>query len=238
MTFDEAATTLAKLSFTTSDPGSVKIHKYCNGSRYEQTLLKEFIYAKAFIAIFICVEASNSKNINEVSSVKNLMFQKLKVAFEHDRFGYGNNYYELNSRFEQYANNVETFNNVTREYIDIVGIDALMLSNLDPFIVISIMEETRKWMADNMDKAQNGRSGSCYVATATYQDPFHPNVILLRDFRDNYLQNNTFGRAFIKLYYTLGPYAAWLPEHFTIVRNLSKTMLDVIVNRIRKSFYE
>ena len=238
MTFDEAATTLAKLAFTTSDPGSVKIHKYCNGSSYEQTLLKEFIYAKAFIAIFICAEAANSNNIGEVASVKNLMFQKLKTAFEQDRFGYGNNYRELNSRFEQYANNVETFNNVTREYINCVGIDALMFSNLDPFIVVSIMEETRKWMSDNMDRAQNGRGSSCYVATATYQDAFHPNVILLRDFRDNYLQKSSFGRAFVKFYYTFGPYAAWLPEHFTMIRNLSKKIIDIIVNKIRKSFYE
>ena len=239
MTFDEASTILAKLIFTTSDPGSVKIHNSCNGSSYEENILKEFIYAKAFIAYYICLEAANSKNYNEVSDIMNLIFQKLKVAFEQDRFGYGNNYPELKSRFNQYLNNVENFNNVTREFINCVGLDTLMFANLDPITIVSIMEGTRKWMSDKMDTAQNGNNkSSCYVATATYQDAYHPNVELLRDFRDNVLQNSLFGRLFIKFYYTFGPYAAWLPENSLVIRNISKSVIDYIVNKIRKRFYK
>jgi len=81
------------------------------------------------------------------------------------------------------------------------------------------------------------RSGNCYVATATYQDAFHPNVVLLRDFRDRYLHKSLLGRLFIKFYYTFGPYAAYLPAHFTSVRNLSKSIIDSLVIKIRERYY-
>lgn len=238
MTFDEASTALAKLIFTTSDPGSVKIHNCCNGSPYEETILKEFIYAKAFIAYLICLEASNSNNYNEVSGIMDLVFQKLKVSFERDRFGYGNNYTELKTRFNQYLNNVENYNNVTREFINCIGIENLMYSNLDPFVVVSIMEGTRKWMSEKMDTAQHGqKKGGCYVATATYQNSFHPNVVLLRDYRDRILRKSVFGRVFIVLYYKFGPYLAYFPENFTFIRRLSKNIIDRIVLKIKAKYY-
>ncbi len=81
------------------------------------------------------------------------------------------------------------------------------------------------------------RSGKCYVATATYQDSLHPNVILLRDFRDRFLRKSILGRLFISFYYALGPYFAYLPEHSLIIRRLSKCFIDKIVLGIRKNYY-
>lgn len=45
----------------------------------------------------------------------------------------------------------------------------------------------------------------CYVATMVYQNYDHPNVLILRDFRDNNLQNNLIGRIFIRFYYKYSP---------------------------------
>ena len=133
--------------------------------------------------------------------------------------------------------NVENFNNVTREFISFVGVDKLM-PELDPFQVVSIMQDTKQWMTDSMDKAQNGsNSGSCYVATATYQNSFHPNVVLLRDFRDRFLRKSFFGRLFIDLYYKIGPSLSYLPEHYMFIRRLSKMVIDRIVLMIRSKYY-
>lgn len=82
------------------------------------------------------------------------------------------------------------------------------------------------------------RSGNCYVATATYQDEFHPNVILLRDYRDRYLRNSLPGRLFIKFYYTFGPYAAYFPTHSKKIRTFSKQLIDAIVTIIKKKYYQ
>lgn len=46
---------------------------------------------------------------------------------------------------------------------------------------------------------------SCFIATAVYQDPFHPDVQALREFRDEYLLTNPVGRAFVCAYYRYSP---------------------------------
>ena len=88
------------------------------------------------------------------------------------------------------------------------------------------------------EKKQTKNSGNCYVATATYQDASHPNVVLLRDFRDKFLQKSIPGRLFIRFYYMVGPYAAYLPKHFSIIRNLSKAVIDSIVSKIKRKYYK
>ena len=81
------------------------------------------------------------------------------------------------------------------------------------------------------------KSGACYVATATYQSTFHPNVVLLRDFRDKYLRKSFSGRLFIKFYYTVGPYVAYLPEHSEKIRKISMRVIDSVVAKIRERYY-
>ncbi|PWM79545.1 MAG: hypothetical protein DBY32_01360 [Phascolarctobacterium sp.] len=81
------------------------------------------------------------------------------------------------------------------------------------------------------------KSGSCYVATATYQNKNHPNVIILRDFRDRFLAKTFTGKCFIKFYYTFGPYLAILPNKFNSIRTISKICLDKIVHKILLKYY-
>jgi len=45
----------------------------------------------------------------------------------------------------------------------------------------------------------------CFVATAVYGSADHPNVIILRRFRDQHLETNPLGRAFCAVYYRLSP---------------------------------
>ena len=48
-------------------------------------------------------------------------------------------------------------------------------------------------------------SGGCYIATMAYGDYDHPQVIILRQFRDQVLDKTFFGKWFIKLYYQFSP---------------------------------
>lgn len=52
-----------------------------------------------------------------------------------------------------------------------------------------------------------GSSGSsgCYIATMAYGDYDHPQVMILRQFRDNVLDKSAFGKWFIKVYYHYSP---------------------------------
>jgi predicted amidophosphoribosyltransferase len=68
----------------------------------------------------------------------------------------------------------------------------------------------------------------CFIATAAYGDYNHPQVIRLRNFRDNYLVTNFLGRSFTKTYYRFSPRLAdWLQS-----RPKAKKVVRSILNRL------
>jgi len=64
-------------------------------------------------------------------------------------------------------------------------------------------------------------NSSCFVITATMGDPYHPIVDEFRAYRDQKLLTNQFGKAFVSLYYKVGPYAATIISKSEIMRKLS-----------------
>lgn len=82
--------------------------------------------------------------------------------------------------------------------------------------------------------------GGCFIATATMGSYNHPLVLELRDFRDNYLNNNYLGRMLIKFYYILSPYPAKIISknnflkkisYFIIIKPLSFIVKIIIHNK-------
>lgn len=53
--------------------------------------------------------------------------------------------------------------------------------------------------------SKEAEAGGCFIATAVYGTDTHPNLIVLRSFRDNFLSEFSLGRRFIKFYYKYGP---------------------------------
>jgi hypothetical protein len=51
----------------------------------------------------------------------------------------------------------------------------------------------------------NSSSGGCYIATMAYGDYDHPQVMVLRQFRDDVLDKSIVGRWLIKSYYHFSP---------------------------------
>jgi hypothetical protein len=74
-----------------------------------------------------------------------------------------------------------------------------------------------------------GGGGGCFIATAAYGSYLHPQVRILRDFRDTRLLTNAPGRAFVALYYRLSPpVAAFIAQHAAL-RLLVRLLLTPIV---------
>ncbi len=65
----------------------------------------------------------------------------------------------------------------------------------------------------------------CFVATAAYGDPSHPDVEVLRQVRDRYLKKSRAGRAFVDLYYRYSPPVARFVAKHPVLREFSRIML-------------
>ncbi len=85
----------------------------------------------------------------------------------------------------------------------------------------------------------DGSSGPCYIATAVYGSHYAPEVVTLRNFRDEVLQNSLAGRLFIKVYYALSPPVAdYLAEAEALngwVRSALSWFVDLIGEPVGES---
>lgn len=70
-------------------------------------------------------------------------------------------------------------------------------------------------------------SGDCFVVTATFGSPYSEEVGVYRAFRDEVLYKYWVGRAFIRVYYRVGPFAA----EYVRPRRRLRTMLSVLLGR-------
>jgi len=71
----------------------------------------------------------------------------------------------------------------------------------------------RKHESDLNRPNTQGKEEGCFIATVVYGSYNIPPVVVLRKFRDTYLQNNRIGRWFVKTYYSYSPpFAVWLSK--------------------------
>ena len=78
--------------------------------------------------------------------------------------------------------------------------------------------------------SSSSSSGGCYIATMAYGSYEHPQVIELRNFRDNTLSKSSFGRGFIRTYYKYSPK---LVEHLKDKPFVNQTIKSVLNTLIR-----
>lgn len=69
----------------------------------------------------------------------------------------------------------------------------------------------------------------CFIATAAYADPSHPDVEILRQFRDRYLMKSRLGRDFVRLYYRYSPPVAKFVAKYPFLRAVSRAALYPVV---------
>ena len=92
-------------------------------------------------------------------------------------------------------------------------------------------EEARFKKSQNLTRVEN--NSGCYIATMVYGDYNHPQVLVLRDFRDSFLTNFYLGRSFIKLYYQYSPGWVKALENKKTFNKIIKGILNIIINFIK-----
>jgi hypothetical protein len=106
-------------------------------------------------------------------------------------------------------------------------------------------DETRELIKKGLEQINVGKQktkivgkqknkGACFVATAVYKDANHPQVNALRRWRDGGLSRSMAGRAFIRLYYRVGPHLARGVERFPRSRQVLRRALDAALRLVNR----
>ena len=93
----------------------------------------------------------------------------------------------------------------------------------------SISSRTNSYGSSYGTRSSNSSSGGCYIATMCYGDYDHPQVLVLRDFRDSVLLQHSWGQAFVRFYYRNSP--NWV-EHLKdkqLINKAIRTILDKFI---------
>lgn len=82
---------------------------------------------------------------------------------------------------------------------------------------------------------KNAPNVPCFVATAVFEDPLHPLVCRLRNFRDAELLSRRSGRAFASFYYRYGPYLARIVERMPWLKPSLRIVITGLVKLLPKT---
>jgi hypothetical protein len=98
-------------------------------------------------------------------------------------------------------------------------------------VILELMGEMAK--PSNKPSKKGSGSSKCFVATACFEYPDNPNVLYLREFRDQVLKRSVLGRAFVRLYYKKGPVLAGLIQNRPVCRAVMRKLLSRVVSVIK-----
>ena len=95
----------------------------------------------------------------------------------------------------------------------------------DP-LVVGI--DTSSLNSSNSSGSSSG-GGGCFIATAAFGSYMHPQVKILRDFRDHSLLTNAPGRSFVALYYRISPPLADFIARHELLRGVVRVALGPVI---------
>lgn len=86
---------------------------------------------------------------------------------------------------------------------------------------------------DQLNAAKKKQNSACYIATMAYGDCDHPQVQILRDFRDETLSKTYPGRLFISTYYALSPSLVRILKGHKSTNKAIRSILNCLIRKLK-----
>jgi hypothetical protein len=131
---------------------------------------------------------------------------------------------------------------ITQEKLTEIIINAYeLISNIHSMDMLYETKQSfnkNKGILKSLKNEYTGRSGivsdnGCYIATMAYGDYDHPQVMILRQFRDEVLDKSTFGKWFIRTYYHYSPKLVEILKNQRIVNRIIRKALNQFIKLIK-----
>ena len=120
---------------------------------------------------------------------------------------------------------------------------ASAVSTMSKIKSLDMTKDCRNYFNNNYSTLTNINSklnpSGCYIATMAYGYYDHPQVIVLRQFRDSYLSHRDWGRKFISFYYAHSPHWVEVLKGHRLINAVIRKLLDSFIYIWKKtSYYE
>ncbi len=200
----------------------VQQHGY-NSADNQQSILAFSIYFAKYLN-FLCEVMPNHAKMMCEGATQKVDFKLLKGSFDMmmNRFSQFIDQYSLSIRDCIFKLNVLTQNQ------NIFKIDETNLN--------AKVNESKSFIENYKINSplHTPKSEGCYIATMVYGDYNHPQVVLLRNFRDTFLSKNLIGKGFILVYYRLSPIIVSHFKNRPLFVNLSRVILESFIKNVLK----
>lgn len=132
-----------------------------------------------------------------------------------------------------YGPKISKIGNKLLEVIPLTAAGRDILNRIEKF---SKTANNAKTFKDFLKEARKTTSSSCFIATSVYYFDDANEVVILRQFRDDLLVRNFFGRSFVRIYYATSPHIANFLDQKPHLKAYIRKPLTSFALRLAKRF--
>lgn len=195
-----------------------------SSSEDDYPLIKELNVTREMISLYFDLNSYSSFELENVNYFYN---KEALIAFEGEKLKFFIDYVLMDETIEKFAHDKHKEDRVYYFYKD---------NRMISIKVKSSNEQLENIFKESGFSIEDIKSG-CYIATCVYSSYHHKNVMMLRKYRDDVLNESLIGRMFIKVYYFISPILVKYFHDFKWFKKINRNILDKIsINLERKGF--